>query len=401
MAINLIVASPEPHFRDFIREQLAHTPNAKVVAEHEEIGLNLYVRILHDLDNYPNSSVLLDISGDPEQGLRALEHLNQAAPGLYVLLSEYQCSTDFLIRAMRIGAADFLLQPLKRAEFRDAMGRLEQYMARVHSHSRQLGKMYTFVGAKGGVGTTTAAINFATVCAKQNKSTVLLDLDLDSGDLASYLGLQSQYSLHDVMENLSRLDQAMLDGILTRHSEGFSVLCAPDDIEKARVIAPHQVKELGTFLIEQYDVVIVDGSRGLDDILLNCLELSESIFLVLTQEFPAVRNAQHYINALVRIGFSQEVIKLLVNRYQKRAPMYVSMEQLQQTLSTKPFYAFPNCYEEAMQAIHKARPIVLNPSAELGRSYREFVKKVGFSSNGQPAGAAALNAAAAARKNNS
>ena len=74
MAINLIVASPEPHFRHFIREQLAHTQNARVVAEHEEIGLNLYVRILHDLDRNPHSSVLLDISADSEQGLRALEH---------------------------------------------------------------------------------------------------------------------------------------------------------------------------------------------------------------------------------------------------------------------------------------------------------------------------------------
>ncbi len=382
MAINLIVASPEAHFRDFIREQLAHTQNARVVAEHEEVGLNLYVRILHDLDRNPHSSVLLDISADPEQGLRALEHLAQAAPGIYVILSEYQGSSDFLIRAMRTGATDFLMQPLKRAEFRDAMVRLEQYMQRVHMQARQLGKMYTFVGVKGGVGTTTAAINFAAVCAKQNKSTILLDLDLDSGDVAAYLGLQPQYSLHDVMENLGRLDQAMLEGIVTRDALGFSALCAPDDLEKARNISAHNVKEVGTFLIEKYDAVIVDGSRGLDDMLLGCLELSESIFLVMTQEFPAVRNAQHYLTALVRMGFSQEAIKLVVNRYMKRAPMYVSMEQVQQTLSARPFFALPNRYEEAMQAIHKARPIVLNQAAELGRSFREFARKI--ESNGQP-----------------
>ncbi len=389
MAINLIVASPEPHFRDFVREQLAHTPNAKVVAEHEEIGLNLYVRILHDLDRYPSASVLLDVSADPEQGLRALEHLSQAAPGVYVLLSEYQSSADFLIRAMRTGAADFLMQPLKRAEFRDAMTRLEQYLQRVHSQTRQLGKMYTFVGVKGGVGTTTAAVNFAALSARQNKSTLLLDLDLDSGDVASYLGLQPQYSLYDAMENLGRLDQAMLEGLVTRDDVGFSVLCAPSDIEKSRLIAPHQVKELGTFLIEQYDVVVVDGSRGLDDILLNCLELSDSIFLVMTQEFPAVRNAQHYLNALARMGFSQEAVKLVVNRYQKRAPMYVTMEQLQQTVSARPFWALPNRYEEAMQAIHRGRPIVLNPAAELGKSFFELARKVGL--DGQPPPNAAAN----------
>ena len=296
---------------------------------------------------------------------------------------------------MRTGAADFLLQPLKRAEFRDAMAWLEQYLQRVHMQARQLGKMYTFVGVKGGVGTTTAAINFAALCARQNRSTILLDLDLDSGDVASYLGLAPQYSLFDVMENLGRLDQAMLEGILTRDALGFFALCTPGDIEKARSISPQHLKEVGTFLIEKYDAVVVDGSRGMDDMLLGCLELSEFIFLVMTQEFPAVRNAQHYMNALVRMGFSQEAVKLVVNRYSKRGAQYVSLEQLQQTLGAAPFWVLPNQYEEAMQAVHEARPVVMRGATELGRSYRAFGKKLGL--DGQPA-ATALTAADAQQK---
>src|SRR5436190_12639753 len=130
MPISLIVASQEPHFREFVREHLAHTPGAKLVSEHEEVGLNLYVRILHDLERHPHAAVLLDIATDPEQGLRALEHLTNAAPGIYVILSEYQAAPEFLIRGMRAGSADFLQQPLKRPEFRDAMTRLEQHAQR-------------------------------------------------------------------------------------------------------------------------------------------------------------------------------------------------------------------------------------------------------------------------------
>ena len=96
MAIQLIVASPEPRFRDFVREQVAHIPHARVVAEHEEIGLNLYVRILHDLNSHPHSAVLLDISLDPDLELRTLEHLTLAAPGTYVILSNFQGDADFL-----------------------------------------------------------------------------------------------------------------------------------------------------------------------------------------------------------------------------------------------------------------------------------------------------------------
>jgi len=382
MPIQLIVASPEPRFHDFAREQLALTPNAEIVGEHEDIGPNLSVRILQDLNLNPQSAVLLDISSDPEQGLRALEQMRQAVPGLYVILSDLQSSEEFLLRSMRLGGADFLQQPLRRAEFSEALTRLEQHVQRIHRQGRQLGRMYTFVGVKGSVGTTTAAVNFAALCARQNKSTVLVDLDMDSGDAACYLGLRHQYSLADVVENLDQLDQAMLEGIMARDPLGFSVLCAPDEVERSRLIGEQHLREIGSFLIEHCDAVVVDGSRALDDLLLSCLELSESIFVVLTQEFPAVRNAQHCLGALARAGYGHEAVKLVVNRHEKRGSLHVSLEQLQQTLGAAPFWVLPNRYEEAMQAVHEARPVVIRGSTELGRSYRDFAKKLGLDGGG-------------------
>ena len=127
MPIQLVVASTEPGFHDFVREQLALIPNALVVGEYEEIGPNLYVRMLHDLSAHPHAAVLLDISLDPEQGLNILENLTQSVPGLYAILSDSQCTPDFLLRSMRLGSSDFLQQPLKRVEFRDAMARLDQH----------------------------------------------------------------------------------------------------------------------------------------------------------------------------------------------------------------------------------------------------------------------------------
>ena len=380
MAIQLIVASPEPRFHDFVREQLARTPNAEIVSDHDDMGPNLPVRIAHDLTVYPQAGVLLDVSTDSEQGLRVLEQMRQSSPSLYAILSGVQLSEEFLLRAMRMGGSDFLQQPLKRAEFNDAMTRLEEHLQRMHRQGRQLGRMYTFVGVKGGIGTTTAALNFAALCARENKSTVLVDLDMDSGDAACYLGLRHQYSLADVVDNLDQLDQAMLDGFVARDPLGFSVLCAPTEFERAQMIGEQHLREIGTFLIERHDVVIVDGSHALDPLLLSCLELSDSIFAVLTQEFPAVRNAQHYLGALARAGYGQDAVKLLVNRHEKRGNLHVSLPQLQQTLGAAPFWVLPNRYEEAMQAIHEARPVVTRGNTDLGRAYREFAKKFGVES---------------------
>src|SRR5947207_3690940 len=351
MAIQLIVASPEPRFHDFVREQLARTPSAEIVSEHEDMGPNLPVRIAHDLTVYPQAGVLLDVSSDSEQGLRALEQMRQSSPSMYAILSGAQLSEEFLLRAMRMGGSDFLQQPLKRAEFNFAMTRLEEHLQRMYRQGRQFGRMYTFLGVKGGMGTTTAAVNFAALCARQNKSTVLVDLDMDSGDAACYLGLRHQYSLADVVDNLDQLDQAMLDGIVARDPLGFAVLCAPEEFERSQAIGPEHFREIGTFLIERFDIIIVDGSHTLDQLLLSSLELSDSIFVMLTQEFPAVRNTQHYLGALTRAGYGHDAVKLLINRHDKRAPLHVDLPQIQQTLGAGPFWVFPNRYAEAMQSV--------------------------------------------------
>jgi pilus assembly protein CpaE len=385
MAIQLIVASQEPRFHDFVREQLARMPNAEIVSTHEDMGPNLSVRIAHDLNLYPQSAVLMDISPDAEQGLRSLEQIRQSVPSLYAILSSTEVSEEFLLRSMRMGSSDFLQQPLKRAEFSEALTRLEEHLQRIHRQGRQIGRMYTFVGVKGGVGTTTAAVNFAALSARHGKSTVLVDLDMDSGDAAVYLGLRHQYSLADVVDNLDQLDQAMLDGIVTRDPLGFSVLCAPEEIERSQIISDEHLREIGTFLIERFDVVVVDGSRALDPLLLSCLELSDSIFVVLTPEFPAVRNGQHYMSALARAGYGHDAVKLVVNRYDKRSTLHVNLQQLQQTLGAAPFWVLPNRYEEAMKAIHEARPIVIRGDTDLGRAYREFGKTFGLEPQATPA----------------
>src|SRR5262245_36291760 len=202
MAVQLIIASKEPRFHDFVREHFARTSAAEIVSEYEDVGPNLSVRVVQDLHVRPQAAVLLDISSDTEQGLRALDQMRQSLPDLYVIVSDLQSNEQSLLRCMRLGGSDFLHQPLKRAEFGEAIVRLEQHVQRLHRKGRQLGRMYTFVGVKGGVGTTTAAVNFAALCARQNKSTVLLDLDLDSGDVVCHLGIRHQYSIADVVENL-------------------------------------------------------------------------------------------------------------------------------------------------------------------------------------------------------
>jgi pilus assembly protein CpaE len=379
MPISLLVASSDEHFRETVRENLLNIANAKVIAEYPEISSNLYIRVLQDLERHPDAALVVDLASDADSGLKAVEKVKQAAPDLYVVASNYHADGETVIATLRAGANDFLLQPLKRVEFRDAMNRLERAPRRAAGGAgSRLGKIYTFLGTKGGVGTTTLAVNFASVLAQRKQQTVLIDLDWIGNDVAMQLGAAPQYTLLEVGENLERMDQALFEGFVMRDPLGFFLVGPPDSLEHHGYFSEPMFREFATFLVEKYESIVIDAGRAIsDEVVLGALQVSSAIFLVITQEFPTIRNAQRYIAYLMRLGFSQDQIKIVVNQYSKRVnSTLASLEQIQQTLNQPVFYGLPPS-AAVLQSINRARPLVAGREAagELDRLFRAFVDK--------------------------
>src|SRR5579864_2777915 len=362
MQISLLVASADEHFRETIRDSLVNTANAKIIAEYPEVASNLYIRILQDLERNPNASLIIDLATDPEDSLKALEKLKQAAPDLYVIASNYHADGE----------------TVKRTEFRDALARLERTPRRAVSGESRLGKIYSFLGTKGGVGATTLAVNFASLLAQRQQPTVLVDLDFTANDCAMQLGSVPQHTLYELGENLSRLDQALFEGLMTRDPLGFFVVGPPDQLEHRINMTEPMFREFASFLVEKYESVVIDAGRWLsDEIVLAALQSSSTIFLVITQKFPAIRNAQRYIAALMRLGFSQDQLRIVVNEYQKKPDANLAtLQQIQQTLNQPVFYGIPSS-PAAMAAVNRGRPFVADRGAagDLDRALRGFVEK--------------------------
>lgn len=150
MSFNLMIASADEQLRELVRDAVATTPNARLLTEFVEVSANLYIRVLQELERFPDASLLLDISSDPVNGIKALEKLKQAVPELYVIATDYSEDGESILLTVRAGATDYLTMPLKRSELRDALMRLDRAPKRAMTSGSQLGKIYTFLGAKGG-----------------------------------------------------------------------------------------------------------------------------------------------------------------------------------------------------------------------------------------------------------
>ncbi len=378
MPISLLVASSDEHFRETIRESLVNITGAKVVSEYPEVASNLYIRVLQDLERHPQAALVADLAVDPEGSLKALEKVKQAAPDLYVIASNYHADGEMVLASVRSGANDFLVQPIRRSEFRDAMTRLERTPRRAASGASRLGRIYTFLGAKGGVGATTLAVNFAGIQAKRQQQTVLVDLDFTANDCAMQMGVSPQHTLEEVADNLSRMDQALFEGLVVRDPLGFSMIGPTDQVEHRINFTEPIFRELATFLVENYASIVIDGGRWVsDEIVLAALQSSSAVFLVITQEFPAIRNAQRYIAALMRLGFTQDQLKIVVNMYRKKLdPAFASLEQIQQTLNQTVFHSIPMS-PAAVAAVNRGRPFIGDPAAaELDRALNRFADKM-------------------------
>jgi pilus assembly protein CpaE len=356
-----------------------------VISEYPEVSSNLYIRVLQDLERHPEAALVVDLAGDPEAALKSLEKVKQAAPDLYVIASNYHADGETVIASVRAGSNDFLVQPIKRAEFREAMTRLERTPRRAASGASRLGKVYTFLGTKGGAGTTTLAVNFAGVLAQRKQQTVLVDLDLTANDCAMQAGVTPQNSLQEVGENLARMDQALFEGFVARDPLGFFLVGPPTEAEHRANFTEPMFREFANFLVEKYETVVIDAGRWIsDELVVAALQSSSAIFLVMGQDFPAIRNAQRYIAALMRLGFNQDQLKVVINQYQKKpGANLATLEQIQQTLNQPVFFGIPES-PAVLAAINRGRPFVADRTAagDLDRAFRAFVDKA---TGGKPA----------------
>ena len=320
--------------------------------------------------------IIMELEDNPEDTFALIREMGKLHKGTEIFLTTSRLDANILLEAMRAGAKEFLAQPLKKQEVVDAISRfLERVSVQVNQGEgqRKPGKILAFFGGKGGVGTTSIAVNVAAAikALPNNPSVVLVDVNQHGGDLPLYLDLQPKHSFRDISNDLSRLDQAFLLRVLTKTDWGIQVLPSGyDDLSTGR-LSPDCVEATLRLLHAKFDYVILDCGHVLDLTTKKALEMATWILVTSTLMVPVVHRTKRILDLLRGSGFPHKKIRLVMNRF-----LSAEQDVLKETediLKEKAFWLFPNDYPSVSQAVNSGKALInVAPRSAVAKSYRDL-----------------------------
>ncbi len=307
-------------------------------------------------------------------GLQALKRTN---PGLGIVLVAATMEPELLLEAMRAGVNELVAEPLVQADLERAITRVLGQRPQVES-----GKIFGFVGAKGGIGTTTVAVNVAAALSRLERGTrtLLVDMHLAGGDAAVFTGVEPKFSVLDAIENTHRLDQTYLNGLVTEIGTEFDLLSSSDRTFAGQV-DPARIRAVLEFVASSYKYVVLDLPRS-DAAVLDALDQAATIYVVANQELATVKSGAR-LAATLRQRYGRDKIRVVLSRSDRQADIGVA--DVERVIGTEIAHTFPSDYRVALQALNKGRPLVLEGDSELASSFKKFADRlVGRKRDEQP-----------------
>ena len=307
--------------------------------------------------------VVVDVRAD-RRLLGTIATLKRRYPSLGVAIIAKALDPELMLEAMRAGVGECLPEPLTLGALESALGRLGTQRA-----SPVEGRVFAVIGAKGGVGATTVAVNLAEALQRTAGGTLLIDLNIANGDTALFFNVEPRFTVVEALDNTHRLDESFFHGVVSHTKSGLELLAASNRMAPTTV-DPQRVRTLMDFAVRYYNCVVLDVPRT-DPTMLDALETASSIFVVANQELPTVRSAYRIVSKL-RQRYGGDRVSLLINRADDSSD--ISIPDIEKAVNARVKHVFPNDYKQALAAANKGEPLARSTQGRLPSSYHTFVK---------------------------
>ena len=353
----------------------------KTRKEFEDIISSLTDFQLHKYSDDPKTCDLwiLEIGEDPKKEFELIQTIKSLGTEKEVFLTSSRLEPDLLIQALRAGAKEFFPQPVNKEEVRNALIKFKELREseKVVKEKKKNGKIIDIVGSKGGVGTTTVAVNLATSLAQSegNPLVALVDMNLLFGEIPVFLDIESGFNWAEVARNISRIDSTYLMSILTKHSSGVYVLPSPTGLDGVNVATPEIIEKLFEEMQEIFDFVIIDGGQSIDEISFKIFEMADMVLLVSILSLPCLTNVKRLLWTFKRLGNPpEENIQIIVSRFIKKSE--ISLQEAERSINKEIFWIVPNDYLTTMSAINLGKTLSnVSGGSEISKNFVALAAK--------------------------
>jgi pilus assembly protein CpaE len=375
--VRVLIVDDSADTRENVRKLLQFEADIEVVgaARTAEEAIQLTQELDPDV-------VLMDINMPDMDGIAATEIIRQKSPLTQVVILSIQGDQNYMRRAMLAGARDFLTKPpmgddltaaVRRGGDMAQNERAKIKPARAAGGGPQMrggltpagagvpvqGKIVTLYSPKGGTGCTTLAVNLAIALQSDDTRVVLVDANLQFGDVAMFFNEQGKNTILDIAPRVDELDPDVVEAIMIKHEpSGIHILAAPQRPEQAEKVSVQQFSKVIHYLRQLYSYVVVDTACTLSDVTLSAIDSSDAIILVTTQEIPAIKNARLFLDLVRTMGVNRERLLFVLNKFDKR--IGITPEKIAENLKEKVAAIVPLDERVVIPAVNRGVPFMLD-----------------------------------------
>ncbi|GAB4552651.1 MAG: response regulator [Anaerolineae bacterium] len=384
--IKVLIVDDIPEARENLKKLLAFEPDFEIV----DTASTGREGIARALEHTPDI-ILMDINMPDMDGISATNELRRQIPTAGVIMMSVQGEAEYIRRALQAGAKDFLTKPPPAEELYATIRRVAEDVrsyaplvpGQPSAKSDAGGKkslekdrtthVIAVYSPQGGAGKTTIATNLAASLMREGVRVLLIDCDLQFGDVGVFLNLKPQATIVELIKAVDDLDTDLVNNVLVTHDSGLRVLTAPLRPEDAELVSPSKVPQLITNLNGLFDYVVVDLPTRIDEMALTIFDMAARILLVLTPTLPSLKNGLAFLALLDSLEYPDEKTQLILNKVTpdlERQKVAIAVNAIETKLRRKAMGIIPMDEKRVLFAVNRGISVVakdrnMSPARDL------------------------------------
>lgn len=343
-------------------------------------GLDDYLGYDRDplvIENLQRAEVPVWVIGfdrDRSAAIAACQAIQQATHGHCSLVAvSDNADAALILEAMRAGCSEYLTPPVHVDQFAGAVERLRMRRdSRKTIVPKPTGRIVAMLGVRGGAGATTLAVHLGSFLAGQyGKRTLLLDEHRRLGHVSLYLGAEeANYHFYELVRNMGRLDESLLQGFVIHHSSCLDILPSPDSCESATNVSLEDIQRAIRFLGQNYEFVVIDCPHGVHNLSLATIDCCDELYLIATPDVPALRDLSRCIDSFLQSNVPPGKIKVVINRYSSDGAL--GLQQIEKAIQQPISITVPNASSDLIRAMNTGSPVLPERKSEFTTQMKKW-----------------------------